>query len=135
MIAGLEMHPVPAITRLVLAALIPFLGWTAASAAPGSAELTGPQIKAAFAGKVISEGAHWSAYLLPDGRTNSIELGRPHRGHWKIVGNELCVSISEGADPECWTVMRQGRTYVLRAHGQNLYEVTPEPLSSKYPFD
>ena len=27
------------------------------------------------------------------------------------------------------------RTYLLRAHGQDLYEVTPEPLSSKYPFD
>lgn len=124
-----------AIARLALAALIPLLGWATASAAPDSIELTGPQIKAAFAGKVISEGAHWSAYLLPDGRTKSIELGRPHQGHWKIVGKELCVSISAGAEPECWTVLRKGKAYVLRAHGQDLYEVTPEPLSSKYPFD
>jgi hypothetical protein len=56
-------------------------------------------------------------------------------GHWKIVGKELCVSISTGVEPECWTVLRKGKAYLLRAHGQDLYEVTPEPLSSKYPFD
>ncbi|WP_084461628.1 hypothetical protein [Curvibacter gracilis] len=121
--------------RFILAALLLLSGWTGASGTPSLAELTGPQIKAAFAGKVISEGAHWSAYLLPDGRTKSIELGHPHRGRWKIVGNELCVRINESAAPECWTALRKGKTYLLRAQGQDLYEVTPEPLSSKFPFD
>ncbi|MBV5295477.1 MAG: hypothetical protein JZU58_24340 [Curvibacter lanceolatus] len=121
--------------RFSLAALVLFSICTGASGAPSLTELTGPQIKAAFAGKVISEGAHWSAYLLPDGRTKSIELGHPHRGRWKIVGNELCVRINESAAPECWTVLRKGKTYVLRAQGQDLYEVTPEPLSPKFPFD
>lgn len=111
------------------------LGLASVAAASDPSELTGPQIRAAFAGKVISEGAHWTIYLRPDGRTRSIELGRPHRGRWAITGNELCVTISAGVDPECWTVLRQGRSYLLRAHGQDLYEVTPEPLSSKYPFD
>jgi hypothetical protein len=107
----------------------------AVPALPADVELTGPQIKAAFAGKVISEGAHWSAYLQPDGRTQSVELGRAHRGSWKVNGKELCVSISDGAQPECWTVMRKGSVYVLRAYGRDLYEVIPEPLSSKYAFD
>jgi len=124
-----------AVARFAQATLASFLCWAAALAASGAAPLTGPQIKEVFAGKVISEGAHWSAYLLPDGRTRSIELGRPHQGRWKIVGNELCVRINESADSECWTVLRKGKTYVLRSQGQDLYEVTPEPLSSKFPFN
>ena len=104
-----------AIPRLAFATLIQSLSLVAASAAPGPSELTGAQIKTVFVGNVISEGAHWSAYLLPDGRTKSIELGRPHQGHWKIVGKELCVSISTGVEPECWTVLRKGKAYLLRA--------------------
>ncbi|EIU4788367.1 TPA: hypothetical protein L5U93_004745 [Pseudomonas aeruginosa] len=111
------------------------LSLTAMAATSTPAELTGAQIRAAFSGKIISEGAHWSIYLLPDGKTKSIELGRAHQGRWKITGHALCVSITGGAEQECWTVARTGKAYVLRADGRDLYEVTPEPPSAKYPFD
>jgi len=118
---------------LILAAQMLSAGAIAAPASPH--ELTGAQIRAAFAGKIISEGAHWSIYLLPDGKTKSIELGRSHKGRWKIAGNELCVSTTAGSEFECWTVARAGKVYLLRANGQDLYEVNPERPSAKYPFE
>jgi hypothetical protein len=56
------------------------LGLSALAAPDSPRELTGAQIRAAFEGKIITDGAHWSTYLLPDGRTKSIELGRSHKG-------------------------------------------------------
>lgn len=111
------------------------LSLAAMAATKAPTELTGAQIRATFAGKIISEGAHWSIYLLPDGKAKSVELGRTHHGRWQITGHTLCVSITGGVEQECWTVARTGKTYVLRADGRDLYEVTPEPPSAKYPFD
>jgi len=58
-----------------------------------------------------------------------------NKGHWKISGNELCLSVPVGAAFECRTVVRAAKRYVLRANGQDLDEVTVEALSAKYHFN
>ena len=98
-------------------------------------ELSGAEIRAAFVGKIITDGIHWSAYLLPDGSFKSVEMGRSRRGHWKVSGKELCLSTPAGSAFDRWTVVRSGKGFVLRANGQDLYEVDAEPPSAKYHFD
>ena len=47
-----------------------------AFAAPDRArELSGAEITRAFAGKILTDGFHWSTYLLADGSAKSVELG------------------------------------------------------------
>jgi hypothetical protein len=109
---------------------------TGAFAAPDNKrELSGPQIKAVFAGKILTDGIHWSAYLLRDGTFKSVEMGRSRKGRWKIDGDELCLSAPAGAGFECWTVVRSGGKYVFRTNGQAVFEVTTEAPSPKYRFD
>ena len=107
-----------------------------AFAAPDShRQLSGAQIKAAFAGKILTDGIHWSAYLLRDGSFKSVEMGRSRKGHWQINGNELCLSSPAGPGLECWTVVHSGTAFVFQTHGQDVFEVTVEAPSPKYRFD
>jgi hypothetical protein len=110
------------------------LGTWALVATAKDQELSGAQIRAAFVGKIVTDGFHWADYLLPDGSVKSIELERSRFGHWRISGNELCLSVPAGAAFECRTVVRAAKGYVFRANGQNLYEVTVEAPSARYHF-
>ena len=69
------------------------------------------------------------------GTAKSVELGRSSKGRWKISGNELCVSVPIGADYYCRTAVRSGKSFILRANGQDLYEVTVEARSAEFHFD
>ena len=122
--------------RLASAVLIAQTLSASAFAAPDKPrELSGAEIRTVFAGKIITDGFHWSTYLIPDGSAKSVELGRSNKGRWKVSGNELCVSIPAGAAFHCRTVVRSGTAFVFRANGQDLYEFTVEAPSTKYRFD
>ena len=57
------------------------------------------------------------------------------KGRWKISGNELCVSVPIGADYCCRTAVRSGKSFILRANRQDLYEAEVEARSAKFHFD
>jgi hypothetical protein len=98
-------------------------------------DLSGAQIKAAFTGKIVTDGSHWSAYLLADGTFKSVQMGRTRKGRWKVSGKELCLSTPNAAGFDCWTVARAGAGFVFRTNGGDAFEVTAEPPSPKYRFD
>lgn len=127
----------PVLARRLASALVMAhaLSSTAIAAPDKQRELSGPQMWAAFVGKVITDGFHWSTYLLPDGSLKSVESGRSSKGRWKISGNELCVSIPTGSAFYCRTAVRSGKAFIFRANGQDLYEMTAEAPSANYRFD
>lgn len=95
-------------------------------------ELTGAEIKAAFIGKIATDGVHWSHYLKADGSISAIEMGRKRIGHWAIRDAQLCVIVPARAPEECATVVRQkGKNLFLR-DDMDIVEVTVEPPSAKY---
>lgn len=95
-----------------------------ASAAPARKTLTGAEIQQTFAGKVVTDGYHWSYHLKPDGSIEATEMGRSRKGHWVIRGNQLCINITVGASPDhCWGVVREGQALVFQINGNDFLDV------------
>jgi len=89
--------------------------------------LTGAEIKQTFVGKEVTDGHHWSYYLKPGGDIDAAEMGRTKKGHWAILGNQLCLSIPTGAPTDCVEVVREGKGLVFQGNGLALIDVTVEP--------
>ena len=45
------------------------------------------------------------------------------------------MSVPIGADYYCRTAVRSGKSFILRANGQDLYEAEVEARSAKFHFD
>jgi len=45
------------------------------------------------------------------------------------------VSVPIGADYDCRTAVRSGKSFILRTNGQGLYEVEVEARSAEFHFD
>lgn len=96
----------------------------AAFAAPARKTLTATEIQQTFAGKVVTDGYHWSYYLKLDGSIEATEMGRSRKGRWVIRGNELCINITAGAGPDhCWGVVREGQALVFQINGNDFQDV------------
>lgn len=89
--------------------IVQVLSASALTAPDKPRELCGAHIRAAFVGKVNTDGFYWSTYRLPDGSLKSVELGRSSRGRWKVSGNELCASITTGSAFYCRSAVRSGK--------------------------
>ena len=83
----------------------------------------------------IATTAPCVALVALRGTAKSVEVGRSSKGRWKISGNELCASVPIGANYYCRTAIRSGKSFILLAGGQDLYEVTVEARSAKFHFD
>ena len=96
----------------------------AATAAPARKALTATEIQRTFAGKVVTDGYHWSYYLNPDGSIEATEMGRSRKGRWAIRGSELCINITAGASPDhCWGVVREGQALIFQINGNDVQDV------------
>ncbi|AVA38385.1 hypothetical protein C3Z06_31995 (plasmid) [Cupriavidus metallidurans] len=71
--------------------------------------LSAVEIKKGLVGKIVTDGAHWSDKFMPDGTLESIMHGRIQKGHWKLRGNDLCMTYStdKKPEPECYQVWRR----------------------------
>lgn len=79
--------------------------------------LDGKQIRSRMVGKDITDGAHWSLYLRPDGSVIGSESGESWTGSWKIRDNRLCMTQPSITSPVCNEVWMSGVNIRMRAGG------------------
>src|SRR5258708_3325279 len=79
------------------------------------AMLDAKQIRAKVVGKDVTDGAHWSMFLRPDGTLVSAESGGSSTGSWKIQSDKLCVSLPDRKELQCHEVWMSGANIKMRA--------------------
>ncbi|RXH27794.1 hypothetical protein XH99_16210 [Bradyrhizobium nanningense] len=79
--------------------------------------LDGKQIRARMVGKDITDGAHWSLYLRPDGSIIGSESGDSWTGSWKIRDERLCMTQPSITSLVCNQVWMSGENIRMRAIG------------------
>jgi hypothetical protein len=72
------------------------------------------QIRATITGKDITDGAHWSLYLRPDGALVGVESGAPWTGAWNVQKSKLCMSNPGSKAFDCYDVWMSGENISLR---------------------
>ncbi|MDB5807934.1 MAG: chrO [Betaproteobacteria bacterium] len=63
-----------------------------ANAADAFKRLDAAAIRMHIAGKVITDGSHWSDRFAARGVFDAMELGQHKSGNWRIDGNDMCVT-------------------------------------------
>ena len=79
--------------------------------------LDGKQIRSRMVGKDITDGAHWSLYLRPDGSVIGSESGNSWTGSWKIRDDRLCMTQPSITSLVCNEVWMSGANIKMRASG------------------
>ncbi|WP_314949952.1 hypothetical protein [Bradyrhizobium cosmicum] len=79
--------------------------------------LDGKQIRARMVGKDITDGAHWTLYLRPDGSLVGSESGDSWTGSWKIRDDRLCMTQPGSTSLVCNEVWMSGANIRMRANG------------------
>ncbi len=77
--------------------------------------LDGKQIRSRMVGKDITDGAHWSLYLRPDGSIVGSESGDSWTGSWKIRDDRLCMTQPSITSLVCNEVWMSGANIRMRA--------------------
>jgi hypothetical protein len=72
------------------------------------------QIRATVAGKDITDGAHWSIYLRPDGALVGVESDARWTGAWNVQKSKLCMLNPGSAAFDCCDVWTSGENISLR---------------------
>jgi len=76
-------------------------------------QLSGPDIRTHLAGRVLTDGAHWSETYERSGRLVVNDVGYVSTGSWRIAGGRLCKD-RPGVLNECYTVWLDGSAVELR---------------------
>jgi hypothetical protein len=77
------------------AALCLLVALPIASIAENFKRLSAKEVRGRVVGKIITDEAHWSDRLLPDGNMQSFDMGKAKAGSWKLDGDELCLTRKE----------------------------------------
>jgi hypothetical protein len=93
---------------------------------PASADqfrhLSGQQIKARFAGKMLTDETHWRETYLPGGRLVAEQMGGvPMTGTWRVDHDQLC-TLLPGVRDACYAVWASGDRIELRHAGSPTVE-------------
>lgn len=75
--------------------------------AEGFRKLTGAQIRAAFTGKSFSDDVHFSFRYTRSGDIEGAGMGKKASGKWRVAGDQLCQTDSDGDN--CFDIWRKGR--------------------------
>ena len=96
--------------KLLLAAIMFAVPLSFAAAA--DAFLTGPQIRAKFAGRTISgteDGIRYAERLLANGTIKGRSDTDPaYDGEWEVSGNEICFYYDSDNDDDCSRIVIKG---------------------------
>jgi hypothetical protein len=74
------------------------------------------EIRATIAGKDITDGAHWSLHLRPDGALAGIESGAGWTGAWNVQNSNLCRSNPGRNAFDCYGVSGENVSLRLKAN-------------------
>jgi hypothetical protein len=96
------------------------LGVSGAGAVEIFRQLSGPQIRARFAGMDLTDEVHWREAYERDGAFRSRGMGRTRVGKWRIQEDELCVDLEAEGDNGCYEVWMSGKNVELRPIGLGL---------------
>ena len=77
------------------------------------------QIRAKIAGMEISDGVHSRDAFGRDGTLTSYAMGKKTFGRWRILGDELCITLARGEEA-CCAVWVAGAKIELRTKGSQL---------------
>jgi hypothetical protein len=83
-------------------------------------QLSGPQIRARFAGMDLTDEAHWREAYERDGTFRSRGMGQTRAGKWRIQEDELCIDLGMENDSGCYEVWMSGKNVELRPTGLGL---------------
>ncbi|HSW84354.1 MAG TPA: hypothetical protein VLH12_12805 [Usitatibacter sp.] len=86
--------------------------------------LSPKEVRARMVGKVITDEAHWSDRLMPDGTLESFDMGHAKAGSWKLDGDVLCLTRKErrGTTTDCFEVWLAKDQVELRRDGVTVVE-------------
>jgi hypothetical protein len=101
------------VAALAIAAMAFDLG-ARAGAADNFKLLGEKEIRATVAGQDITDGAHWSLYLRPDGALVGVESGARWAGTWNVQKSKLCMSNPGSKAFDCYDVWMSGKNISLR---------------------
>jgi len=82
--------------------------------------LSAREIRAQIIGNVITDDAHWSQHVRPDGTLQAIVLSRLRQGTWKLNGHTLRLLLKtrkQGTTTECSEVWRWKEHIEYRDNG------------------
>ena len=108
-----------AVATLRLLAALP-----TASMAEDFKRLSAKEVRGGVVGKIITDEAHWSDRLLPDGNMQSFDMGKAKAGSWKLDGDELCLTRKERRQTttDCFKVWLSKDQIELRRDGATVVE-------------
>lgn len=78
--------------------------------------LTGPQIRAAFTGKQLTDEVHYRFVYDRDGTLRTYSMGAKQVGTWRIEKDELCLFLKDMED-SCYRVAQKGKEFELKPTG------------------
>jgi hypothetical protein len=82
-------------------------------------KLSGPQIRARFTGKELSDGTHWVDTFGDGGILTSYSMGRKRIGKWQVQKDELCLNLEKEIS-SCFEVWLAGEKFQLKHNGSDL---------------
>lgn len=106
------MRPGPMKTRAAAKFVLlgcAFFGASSVMAVENFRQLSGPQVRARFAGMDLTDEVHWREAYERDGSFRSRGMGRTRVGKWRIQEDELCVDLGEEGDNGCYEVWMSGK--------------------------
>jgi hypothetical protein len=95
-------------------------------------KLNGPQIRAKFAGKELTDEVHWYDLYERNGTVSSSSMGRKRTGRWWIEKDQLCIDVDKESAAKCYAVRLSGNKVQLRGEGLlPLDAVLRSPISGR----
>ena len=87
-------------------------------------------MRALFADQNLGDEVHFANQFHRDGRLTGTDMGKPARGNWKVIGQNLCWTWSWPVSPEeCYEVRQRGREVRLFRDGYEALSGSLTPLA------
>ena len=75
-----------------------------------------------FAGKELTDGAHFAYRFAAAGIFGGTEMGKDVRGRWRVEAGQLCMAwAGERVEEECYDVLRAGEEIRLLKNGSEAW--------------
>jgi hypothetical protein len=79
-------------------------------------------MRARFAGRELSDNAHYTYRFGPDGALSGTEMGRDVRGRWQATASGMCLTwMVPAGSRECYDVRKEGAEWVFLRHGRPMF--------------